>query len=285
MPKTVITAQFADTTNSFPYEMDIGDKISASGRFILPPDLDLSQAATILELIGAKPLSAITKSGFCSDSSNGKLRRLVFVRSDGSSMSVPVAVRLGAGQGLKGIASGIKGILDAGAIKTSCIKLVGEYWRNLNSELGVSYTAGQVATSHKANGGATKQHYYTGKMSYQTDAFKNAGEVVLLPIKSISNINNAPASQISSVWSNCVGTLSQAKSCTSSRDRDHRRFLLNFATKIENDEITETESIELPHKDSDAAGIKSCGQAAAALTGLLCIGYRGESYSKYHKVL
>lgn len=285
MPRTIITAQFADTANSFPYEMDIGNEISASGRFVLPPDLDLAQAATILELIGAKPLAAITQNGFCSDSSSGKLRRLVFIRSDGSSMSVPVAVRDNAGQGLRGIASGIKGVLDAGNVKVTCIKLVGEYWRNLNSDLGVAYTAGQIATSHKANGGATKQHYYTGKMSYQTDAFRVAGEIVLLPIKSISNIANAPATQIATVWDGCVGQLSQARSCTSSRDRYHRRFILNFATRIENNIVTETESIELPHKDSAPASIKSCGQAAAALQGLLCIGYRGESYNKYHKVL
>jgi hypothetical protein len=284
MPKLIITAQFADTANSFPYEMDIGNKISASGRFILPPDLDLAQAATILELIGAKPLSLITKNGFCSDSSNGKLRRLIFVRSDGSSMSVPVANR-NAGEGIIGIASGIKGVLDSGAIKTSCIKLVGEYWRNLNSELSVPGTAGQVATSHRANSGATKQHYYTGRIQYETDATKTAGNTVLLPIKSISDIQGAPASQISSVWSQCVGTLSQAKSCTSSRDRYHRRFLLNFATKIENGLITETESIELPHREASSTSIKACGLAAAQLQGLQCIGYRGESYNKFHKVL
>lgn len=284
MPKLVITAQFAETANSSPYEMDIGDKISASGRFILPPDLDLAQAATVLELIGAKPLSAITKNGFCSDASNGRLRRLIFIRSDGSSMSVPVANR-NAGEGIIGIASGIKGVLDSGAIKTSCIKLVGEYWRNLNSELGVAPTAGVAATSHRSNSGATKQTYYTGRIQYETDATKTAGVTVLLPVKSISNNQGAPASQLGTAWDTCVGTLSQAKSCVSSRDRDHRRFILNFATKIENGIITETETIELPHRLAAAASIKACGQAAAALPGLQCISYKGESYSKFHKVL
>jgi hypothetical protein len=284
MPKLVITAQFADTTDSFPYEMDIGNKISVSGRFILPPDLDLAQAATILELIGAKPLSLITKNGFCNDNPNGKMRRLVFTRSDGSSMSVPVANRT-AGEGIKGIASGIKGVLDSGTVKTVCIKLIGEYWRNLNSELGVSYTQGSVASSHRANSGATKQYYHTGKMQYESDASKVANEIVLLPVKSITDVKDAPASQISSVWSQCVGNLSLAKSCTSSRDREHRRFLLNFATKVENNVIKEIESIELPHAKSDAGSIKTCGQSAAQLTGLLCIGYRGESYSRFQKVL
>jgi hypothetical protein len=133
------------------------------------------------------------KNGFCSDTSNGKLRRLVFIRDDGSSMSVPVPKR----SILDSAATGIKAILDANAAKVTCIKLVGEYWRNLNLELGVNYTAGQVATSHKSNGGATKQHYYTGRMQYQSDAVVDSGDLVLLPVKSFTDVEGSLASQIS----------------------------------------------------------------------------------------
>jgi hypothetical protein len=281
MPKTIIPVQFAEGDGGENYEMDIGNLVAARGRFVLPPDISVAQAATILDLVGAKNLSGVVKNGFCSDSSNSKLRKLLFIRSDGSSISIPVAKR----SILDSAATGIRQILNTGDAKVTCIKLVGEYWRNLNNELAVNYTAGQVATSHVSNGTSTKQNYYTGRIQYQSDAVVNSGDLVLLPIKSITDIKDAPATQISSVWGGCVGTLSQAKSCTSSRDRDHRRFLLNFATKIENNVITESESIELPHKNSDASSIKTCGQAAAQLTGLLCIGYRGESYGKYHKVL
>lgn len=282
MPRKIITAQFAEGDGGEKYEMDIGNEISASARFVLFPDMEDADASAILGAIGAKALTGVVKSGFCSDSSNGKLRRLVFVRSDGSSMSVPVAKR----SYLDSAAAAIKNIINnESEVQLSCIKLVGEYWRNLNNELSVNYTAGQVATSHVSNGTSTKQHYYTGRMQYQSDAAVNSGDVVLLPVRSITDVKDSPASQISSVWGGCVGTLSQAKSCTSSRDRDHRRFLLNFATKIESNVVVETETIELPHKNSDASGIKTCGQAAAQLQGLLCIGYRGESYGKFHKVI
>ncbi len=137
MPKTVITAQFGGNDS---YEMDIGNLIGASSRFVLPPDVDFAQAATILDTIGAKPLSAIT-DGICTDGVNGKLRKLIFIRDDGSSMSVPVAKRAN----IFSAGNVIKGILQSGTRKVTCIKLVGEKWRILSDELGLSYTAGQVA--------------------------------------------------------------------------------------------------------------------------------------------
>jgi hypothetical protein len=278
MPKTVITAQFSGDDS---YEMDIGNLIDASSRFILPPDLDFAQAATILDAIGAKPLSSIV-DGFCNDATNGKLRKLVFVRDDGSSMSVPI----GRKDDIFTAGNVIKGVLNAGTVKVSCIKLVGETWRTLSDELGLSYTAGQVATSHKANGGATKQHYYSGTMQYAPDSLVASGQQILTPVKSISDIQNSPATQVAAVWDGCVGTLSNSPGCGGNGNkRKHRRYILDFVTEVDGNTIVATESIELPAKSRDASAIKTCGQAAAQLTGILCIGYRGESYDKFHKVL
>ncbi len=280
MPKTIITAQFGG--DDYSYESDIGNLISASGRFVLPPDIGEAQVAAILDAIGAKPLSAIVE-GVCNDAVNGKLRKLEFIRDDGSSMSVPVAKRAD----LFSAANVIKGILQSSGSnrQVTCIKLVGERWRVLNDELGVSYTAGQVAVSHKPNSGATKQYYYSGSMQYATDAFVNSGQQVLVPIKSISNNENAPATQVASAWGGCVGTLSNAAGCGGSGKRKHRRYILDFVTEVDGTAIKTTESIEFPVKSYDASAIKTCGQGAAQLTGILCIGYRGESYDKFHKVI
>ncbi|MGL5875047.1 MAG: hypothetical protein ACRC2R_22235 [Xenococcaceae cyanobacterium] len=284
MPKTVVTAQFRTDNNLPGYTMDIGTEISANGRFIWPPDVGIEQIATILDAIDAQPLSAITE-GLCTDSANGKLRKLEFIRSDGSSMSVPVATR----DGIYTAANVIRGVLQStgSGLKVTCIKLVGEFWRNLNEDLGISYTAGQIATSHKPTSESTKQFYYTGNMQYQSDAFRNSGELYFLPIKSISNLQNAPATQIAPLWNGCVGELSNAPACGggSGSKRKHRRYIFQFATLLDGNAIKETETIEMPLKSSDASAIKTCGQAAAALPGLMCIGYKGESYDKFHKVL
>jgi hypothetical protein len=73
--------------------------------------------------------------------------------------------------------------------------------------------------------------------------------------------------------------------------RKHRRFLLSIATKFDiadNAESPQTETIELPVKSAVATGkgsIKECGEAAAAMPGVYCVGYRGESYDRVHKLL
>jgi hypothetical protein len=242
-------------------------------------------SATILGAIGAKPLSLIS-SGVCGESISGDARRLVFYRDDGSSMSVPVANR----GFLDSAANVVKGVLISSGRKVTCIKLVGEYWSNLNDELGLSYTAGTVAPTHRSVGNG-KQHYYTGIMTYQSDAYKASAQSnqFLLKVKSISDLENAPASQIGTqVWNGCVGELSKAAFSCGGKQRNkrrHRRFLLDFATAVSGNVITEVESIELPHKNSDASSIATCGQAAAVLPGIVCIGYRGESYSRFNTVI
>jgi len=39
------------------------------------------------------------------------------------------------------------------------------------------------------------------------------------------------------------------------------------------------------YKSASATDILACGQAAAALDGVFCIGYQGESYKLYDQIL
>jgi hypothetical protein len=83
-----------------------------------------------------------------------------------------------------------------------------------------------------------------------------------------------------------VGAFVNALACRGKgrrNPRKHRRFLMTFA--VGDATNRETETTELPVKDAEAASILSCGQTAAALNGLYCIGYKGESYARYHKLL
>ena len=71
----------------------------------------------------------------------------------------------------------------------------------------------------------------------------------------------------------------------------HRRFELTFAVGTpgvnlgDPPTIDGTETIELPVRATTATDILNCGVAAASLQGAYCIGYRGESYSRFHKIL
>ena len=284
MPKTVEPVRFVPDDGTG-YLMDIGTEIPANGRFILPPDVAEAQIATILASIGAQPLSAIGDPVPCSDAQNAKLRKLEFIRTNGGSMSVPVSSRAD----LLGAATVITGVLNSSGSDVVCIKLHGEEFLDLADELGLNYT-NTFATSHVPLT-ADKQYYYAGNISYETDANSGVGSTVFQPIKSISDLLNAPSTQLTPAWAGCVGAFSNALACRGKgrrNPRKHRRYILTFATKdtpASTTEVAKTETAELPVADSAAAGILACGQAAAALAGAYCIGYRGESYSRFHKLL
>ena len=284
MPKRVITAQFIPAEGTG-YLMDIGTEIQVNGRFILPPDIPDTEITTILANIGAQLPSAIQENLPCNDAVNAELRRLQFIRSDGSSMSVPVSSRAD----LLNAATVIRGILNTANAEVVCIKLLGEMFPNLGDELGLNY-AGTTAVSHVPQTGG-KQHYYSGNIAYETDANTGTVSTVFQPIKSITNNANAPSTQLATAWAGCVGAFEDALACRGQgrrNPRKHRRFELTFATKLDPASATEpiqTETAQLPVKSATAADILTCGQAAAGLAGAYCIGYKGESYARYHKLL
>ena len=276
MPRNVIPARFVPD-NGTGYLMDIGIEIAANSRFVLPPDIDTAQAATILQNIGAEPLSENSNPIPCVGNLNADLRRLQFLRTSGGSMSVPVS----AVTDLETAATVIRGILDGAGDEVVCIKLIGEFFPNLADELGLNY--GQTTAPSHISVGNSKQFYYTGQVLYQSDT----GGTVLQPIKSITDNENAPASQIASIWDNCVGDLSSVLPCRGQgrrNPRKHRRYTLTFAIG-DNGVAENSEIIEVPVVSSDASDILNCGQAAAALPGAYCIEYRGESYNNFLNTL
>lgn len=274
-------------SDSTGYVMDIGNTIAASGGGYLPPDIAETQINNILQAAGAQPLADVQDNLPCTDSINATLRRLVFIRDNGNSMSVPVANRAN----LLSAATTIRGILNTGDAEVACIKLQGERFANLADELGLTY-AGTFATSHVPTNGA-KQFYYSGAISYETDAVRTAlgDDIVFQSIKSISNNENAPSTQLNAAWAGCVGDFAEALTCRGQgrrNPRKHRRYELTFFTKADptnTDEAAQTETAELPVVGATAAEILSCGTAATNLAGLYCIGYRGEDYARYHKLL
>ena len=286
MPKTVVTAQFLNDDGTG-YLMDIGTSINVSGLFVLPPDVPKTEITTILTNIGANPPSAIKPNPPCSDRVGADLRRLQFIRANGNTMTVPVSSRAD----LLNAATVITGVLNSAESEVICIKLLGEYFPDLADELGLAY-GGTFAQSHVPSTGG-KQFYYSGNIQYQTDATTGiaGSDTVFQPIKSISNFEKAPSTQLASAWAGCVGDFSLALACRGKgrrNPRKHRRFELTFATKADltsETEAAQTETAELPVKASTQADILACGQSAASLKGAYCIGYRGESYARYHQLL
>ncbi|MGH2416473.1 MAG: hypothetical protein ACRDEA_22825, partial [Microcystaceae cyanobacterium] len=134
-----------------------------------------------------------------------------------------------------------------------------------------------------------KQPVYSGTITYESDT----GTTVTTPVKVLSDTEGSPPSNVGTVWTGCVGPfLSQGFSCGASTKREHRRYLLSLRVGSAADpgppavaEVAIAEQKEVPVKDQEANLILTCGQNIAALTGLFCLGYKGESYNRFHRVL
>lgn len=288
MPKRSIPYHFLLGTN--PYFPDWQDTpalgVTGKGVFNAPPDLSDGNINAIIAAAGATRGSL---NDPCPETGYTALRRLRFVRASGNTMTIAV----NSSSNLINSATTISSILSSASSVGSevvCIQLLGEEWVNLNDEFGVVYSAGSTATTHKATNTAAKQWFHAGTVEYQADYTNPIGGTVFQSVKSISDNQNASATQLGSTWNSCVGSFVEQISCPRGRSRsnplDHRRFILTFIVEL--DPSTpgagiQSEQIELPI--TDQGGVAACGADVAGLTGLYCMGYRGESYSRFHKVL
>lgn len=285
MPKNVVSFQYSVGTN--PYISDINQSLSINSRFVAPPDLDDTGITAVLAAVGG---TRTVESAVCSDSALGSPRKLQFIRKSGNSMSIAVAARAN----LIAAATAIKGVLDplnGGVNPVICIKLEGEEFGNLNDELGVSYDGTAFAPTHKAPATALKQNFVTGLVAYEADAAATFGTATVIGIRSITEAAEQNfAAQLDTIPVNCIGAFLNLQNCGNGRrnPRKHRRFNLTFSTKADpalTTEDAQTETIEVPVADSAATDILACGVSIAGLVGLYCVGYQGESYSRFHKFI
>lgn len=288
MPKRSIPYHFLGGTNPyFPdWQATPARGLTAKRVFNAPPDITDDNINAIITAVGATRGSLADP---CPETGYTALRRLQFVRASGNTMTVAV----NASTNLVAAATTISGILSSASganPEVVCIRLLGEEWVNLNDEFGLVYQAGSVATTHRANASSAKQWFHAGTVEYEADYTNPIGGTVFQPVKSISNNENASATQLGSTWASCVGDFVEQIACPRGRSRsnplDHRRFVLTFVVELD-PQVPGTgiqaEQIELPV--TDQGGVNACGQDVVGLTGLYCMGYKGESYSRFHKVL
>jgi hypothetical protein len=283
MPKRVATFTYIKGVNG--YITDTAEPISISRRVHFPPDVTDTQLNEIAIASGA---TLIAPPVVCEENPGASNPRyLNFIRESGNSVSIPLGNRTA----LLTLAGQVKGILDQDAgNKVVCIELYGEYFRNLNDQFGINYTGTVFAKSHASPIGAPKQYYYTGTINYDADAATTVGAGKTVRIRSISDVEDGPATQIAAEFDQCTGGFLNVTSCPKGRrkERQHRRYLLSFFTKSDPDvtvELPKLETIEMPVKDFTGTSISGCGENLASLPGLFCLGYRGESFKRVHTLL
>lgn len=279
--RTTITG--GNTTGG--YIADRGKSIDYTGRFVMPPDLTFpADAVTIANAAGGTgDVQENTSDNPCPVGLDFSPRKLVFIRKSGNSLSVPIADRAN----LETAQDVIFGVLNKTGNEVVCIKLEGETWVNLNSDLALTYTANEVAIDSRPQN-APKQYIYSGRIQYESDIF--TGDAVFTPVKVATDIEDAPPSNVGAVWNTCAGEFEASNFSCGSINRDHRRYLLDFVvgqidnTDPQNPVVSNkrSERKEVPAKDYEGTQILACGRALAALQGAYCIGYQGESYNRVY---
>lgn len=282
--KIVVTGRF---NGDFPYIDDRGIQRQIATRFNAPAhfgDADVSTLAGILLSGGSQPYkvngTVINDIGNtpCPETDNIKPRRMRFIFSDNSSLSVPFNKDpLSPVDVANQIITNINGGTDQNLV---CIEYIGEEFVDILDEFDTNFTGSPVLPS-PAN------KYYSGQATYQDDVLNKQ---LLLPFKVLSeNAPNNPPSNIAQAWNSCVGELQQNNfTCGStSRRIEHRRLIPqfvvnNFLGGANNQNFSE--SHEIPVLNRANSEITDCAtQIVDTLDGsIYCLSYRGHSDRRFH---
>jgi hypothetical protein len=269
-----------DTAN--PYVDDRGVNRLFSGRFAIPADMTTAQASAIAGLAGAAPIAATDKTKAICPDPGVRGRRLTFIRRDGNSLSLTMTPR----NSLIADATLIRTAIDAvdPANNVVCVKLDGEFFPDLFDELSPAIAVPRVpgVSSRPATGG--KQNFYSGTMSYDSDAVYGLPYPISFKVATESTLS-PPAAPI--LWATelaAASTVAQNNpACPSRNPRKPRAYIVQAL--VTQGGATETQITRIPVATHLPADILTVGQLLAANPASQCIAYRGERNDRFHKLL
>lgn len=203
----------------------------------------------------------------CPEGNNFKPRKLVFLMSNGVSVSVP-SISNDPGS-LIALAQLVNGILN-GISPVLCIKLVGERWKNIMAQLG-------QANKTPIAGVDPRGFTYSGTFAYTSDA---GPATVNKSFKMDSNIDGAAPAYLGTTFAPPAGAPDY---CPGTDRRDTRRYLVNAL--ITRDGAPRIISTQVPVATAVPADVRALGTALAQLGAVACVGYKGEDYDRFHLVV
>jgi hypothetical protein len=261
-----------------PYTSDWGDFYEVNAGFYRTPDMtDVVADAIVAAVSGLQNVAAApcgTQRGF-------EPRKLKFIRADGSSITVPVALR----GSLIAIATTIRTQFAGLGIPVSCVKLEGEKWtRNIREDIldGTAIPAFVAGVPTSSTGGI--QNSYTGLFEYNSDAPFNSQ--IFTRIKFNTPLaDTLPGTAFGAAISVALdnNTPSTLPACPGRQTRDTRRFVVKRGVTQGTEVVMETR--EIPCVLAEADDIQDAGEAFATLPELLCLLYKGESNDRFHRLL
>lgn len=284
MAKRYIKIGFdSNIAGSSDYVIDQGTAVKLGKGFFLPAAFDeLPQSA--FEPIATAAGGTLIKDGGtgfdiespnpCPESRDLSVRKLRYIFSDYSTVSVPIGDRAN----ILTKAQSIAGLWEAAGagLTVICVDLLGEEIANANDFFGLTPNL----TAFVPTGG--NGNFYSGKIIYNSDT----GRQEIIAVKTISEGGSAPPPIFTDDWVTCVGNfLDPRYGCGSGTDLEHRRLVVNYRTSVTVDGNSEfpPEERQLPIFDNTAALLNTCGSNIAGKEGVFCLGYVGESNRGIHR--
>lgn len=283
MPKTYVRYTF--DTGSNLYESDInGVNVNLSSGTYVPDILasrDLAFWDGLATLIGGR----ITKflpggrneriPSICKAGTDVIARKIKLIFEGGSSFNVPIRVAEGIHTVTQSVVTYVNDQLaGAAGSEIICVSLEGEVIKNANNIFNLSWNGSDTAPS--GNG----SRYYAGVISYGSDRGAN----VDVPVKILSNDPTAPPPILSQAqWDGCVGTFKNVSVVCpgtggrGSRALKHRHFIIRTATEVNSEPAQEDREVPVNITSTKRADVLACGNVLAAITGAVCLSYKGEN--------
>lgn len=280
MPETFLY-RFPDAN---PYTDDFAEPLlGVTGYFKRFPDMTEANAIAFAALFGAEERD--TQPPCPVNTQTLKRRKLKFVRSNGSSISVVIPERTD----VIALATAGRDYLNGmnGDFQVACIELIGERWTNVYERFappGKTITPGTPTLPDPTAG---IQYVWSGQMTnYQADA--PGGTEILTGFKMNSDNEDAAPTAIASIVGQCMGATSDRGICPTPANRKKRYFELTIA--IPNPAgptpgVTNSQTIQVPDIHFTGADTAACATSIAALPSVACLGYQGEINRALHTIL
>lgn len=264
-----------------PYIDDRGVVRLFNANFVAPPDFSAANITALATISGGVQRLPTDPGTICPDD-GVQPRKLVFLRSNGNSVSIPVSPRAN----LIGTAIAARNIINsvAAANPVVCIKLLGEYFPNLIDELvspGKVVGVG-VGAALPANG---KQNFFTGIMEYLSDAIY--GGSYFLPFKvATEGADNTIAPSLYAAQLSLANVADTgANNCPGSNPRVPRRYISQAIVAPVAGAGSVSQITEIPVALHLPLDVLAVGQSIANLGAVQCVSYYGEFNDRFHKLL
>jgi hypothetical protein len=264
------------------YQSDRGTLHTLRSRFVIPPDMTDAQATQVVDLLGAAEVLPTDPAPVCPDE-GVQGRKLIFIRQDGSSLSVVAPVRID--NTLVTLAGSIRAVLNTltGTNPVVCVKLDGEFWPQLIDELSPTPPPARTpgTSSRPLASAGSKNFVWSGVFNYFSDA--TYGSQHLLPFRIASNTANAAPELYGNVLTNANVTPVAASPCPGTNPRTPRHYIVQSI--VTQDGATVGQEAKIPVGNNPAPGILDIGRELAALPSTVCLSYKGESNDRLHRLL